>query len=105
MLDEPKMTGKTSDRVLTCVNKGLSRLGETVKHVVYWYIENEYGLKREEIPKKPEEFLKGLEKMYEPGARVIELNILKEFSDEFGIVSESLVEAVKSVGKLNDKLD
>ncbi|MBO3840999.1 MAG: DUF3227 domain-containing protein [Candidatus Brockarchaeota archaeon] len=96
---------KPSDRVLKCVDKGLSRLGGTVKHVVYWYIENEYGLKREEIPEKPEEFVKGLEKMYGPGARVIELNILKEFSEEFGVACESLVEAVKSVEKLEDKPD
>ncbi len=96
---------KPSDRVLTCVDKGLSRLGGTVKHVVYWYIENEYGLKREEIPEKPEEFVKGLEKMYGPGARVIELNILKEFSEEFRVACESLVEAVKTVEKLEDKLD
>ncbi|MBO3754052.1 MAG: hypothetical protein FGF53_04140 [Candidatus Brockarchaeota archaeon] len=96
---------KPSDRVLTCVDKGLSRLGGTVKHVVYWYIENEYGLKREEIPEKPEEFVKGLEKMYGPGAQVIERNILKEMSEEFGVTSESFIEAVKSVKGLNDKPD
>lgn len=96
---------KPSDRVLRCVDKGLSRLGGTVKHVIYRYIENEYGLKREEIPERPEEFLKGLEKMYGPGARVIELNILKEFGEEFGVSCESLVEAVKSVEKLKDKPD
>ncbi|MEM2998696.1 MAG: hypothetical protein QW542_07095 [Thermoproteota archaeon] len=97
------MTRKPSDRVLMCVDKGLSRLGGTVKHVVYWYIENEYGLKRAEIPEKPEEFIKGLEKMYGPGARVIELNILKEFKEEFGVACESFVEAVKSVEEPNDK--
>ncbi|MEM3523604.1 MAG: hypothetical protein QXU11_05495 [Thermoproteota archaeon] len=99
------MTRKPNDRVLTCIDKGLSRLGGTVKHVVYWYIENEYGLKREEIPEKPEEFIRGLEKMYGPGARVIELNILKEFKEEFGVACESLVEAFKSVEKPKDKPD
>jgi|YelNatPaOPRAMG01_1025707.scaffolds.fasta_scaffold526775_1 hypothetical protein len=97
------MARKPGDRVLACVDKGLSRLGETIKNVIYWYIENEYGLKREEIPEKPEEFLKGLEKMYGPGARVIERNILNEMSEEFGIASESLTEAFRIIRGLNCK--
>ncbi|MEM3646714.1 MAG: hypothetical protein QW334_01020 [Thermofilum sp.] len=94
---------KPKDRVLACVDKGLSHLGETIKHVVYWYLENECGLKKEEIPEKPEEFITGLEKMYGPGARVIEMNILSEMRSEFGINSESFIKAVRKTGKLKEE--
>ncbi len=43
--------------------------------------------------------------MYGPRARVIERNILKEMSEEFGVTSESFIEAAKSIQGLNDKPD
>ncbi len=49
--------------------QGFKLPGGNHKNVIYWYVENEYGLKREDIPEKPEEFLNGLEKCMaqEPG--------------------------------------
>jgi len=85
------------DRVLKCVDNGLRCLGETVKRVLYWYLENEQGLKREEIPDKPGEFITGLEKIYGPGARVIERLIVSEMADEFGIETSSFVEGVEKL--------
>ena len=63
--------------------------------IVYWYQENEQGLKKEEIPDKPEEFITGLEKIYGSGARVIERLIVSEMASEFGIETSSFVEGVE----------
>lgn len=100
---EMRTMRKTKNTVLACVDKGLSQLGEAIKHVVYWYLENECGLKKEEIPDKPEEFITGLERMYGPGAKVIEKNILREMKSELAINSDSFIGAVRNAEKLKEK--
>jgi hypothetical protein len=89
------MIGAPKDRVLKCVDRGLRCLGETVKRIVYWYLENEQGLKREEIPDKPQEFIIGLEKIYGSGAKIIERFIVSEMVDEFGVETSSFAEGIE----------
>ncbi|MEM3646739.1 MAG: hypothetical protein QW334_01145 [Thermofilum sp.] len=89
------MIGNSRDRVLKCVDNGLRYLGETVKRIIYWYLENECGLKKEEIPEKPGEFIMGLEKIYGSGAEVIERFIVSEMVDEFGVEASSLTEGIE----------
>ncbi|MEM3465021.1 MAG: hypothetical protein QW506_00835 [Thermoproteota archaeon] len=89
------MIRSQKDRVLRCVDNALCCLGETAKRIIYWYLENEQGLKKEEIPDKPEEFITGLEKIYGSGARVIERLIVSEMVDEFGVEPDSFAEGVE----------
>ncbi|MBO3797384.1 MAG: hypothetical protein QXN67_08130 [Thermoproteota archaeon] len=89
------MIRSQKDRVLRCVDNALRCLGETAKRIIYWYLENEHGLKKEEIPDKPEEFITGLEKIYGSGARVIERLIVSEMADEFGVETSSLTEGIE----------
>ncbi len=91
------MISKSRDRFLACVDRGLSHLGETIKHVVYWYLENEYDLKKDAIPDKPEEFMKALEKMYGPGAKVMERNMVREMNSEFRMKANTFIEAVRNI--------
>ncbi len=89
------MIRSPKDRVLKCVDNALRCLGETAKRIIYWYLENEQGLKKEEIPDKPEEFITGLEKIYGSGARIIERLIVSEMVDEFGVETSSLAEGIE----------
>ena len=89
--------GELEDRILACVDRGLSHLGETVKYVIYWHLENTFGLRRDRIPDRPGEFLSGLEKMYGSGVRIIEKDIVREIVDEFGIEANGFIEAVGKV--------
>ncbi|MEM2598925.1 MAG: hypothetical protein QXU11_05255 [Thermoproteota archaeon] len=89
------MIRSQKDRVLRCVDNALRCLGETAKRIIYWYLENEHGLRKEEIPDKPEEFITGLEKIYGSGARVIERLIVSEMADEFGVETSSLTEGIE----------
>ncbi len=93
------MKRKFRDRILTCIDRGLDHLGESVKHVIYWHLENKFGLKKSKIPDEPEEFIKGLGRMYGSGVRTIEKSIVREIAKEFGIEADSLVEAVKKARK------
>lgn len=64
----------------------LEAVDETIKYVfreagakaIYKYIENNCHMKREEIPKKPEVFSAGLEKLLGSGTPVLQQLILKK---------------------------
>lgn len=87
------------NRILTCVDRGLDHLGETVKYVIYWHLEHKFGLRKDKIPDSPEEFIKGLEEIYGMGTIIIEKNIVREINKEFGIKADDFLEAVKKAKK------
>ncbi len=87
------------EKILACIDRGLNHLGDSVKYVIYWHLEHRFGLKREKIPDRPEDFIRGLEAIYGAGASIIEKGIVREISREFGIEAEDLVEAVKKAKK------
>ena len=90
---------KYKDRILSCVDRGLDHLGENVKHVIYWHLEHEFGVKKDKIPDKPKEFIRGLEGMYGLGATIIERSIVREIVSEFEIEANDFVEAVRKAEK------
>ena len=83
---------------MKCIDKGLNHLGEVVKQVIYWHLEYSFNLKRDKIPDKPEEFMRGLESMYGTGAKVIEGIIVSEIVNEFGIEGE-VEDLIEAIGK------
>ena len=92
------MRKEYKNRILACVDRGLDHLGESVKYTIYWYLEHIFGLKRDKIPDRPDEFLRGLEEMYGFGARIIEKIIVREMVREFGIEGrlDDFVEAIRT---------
>jgi hypothetical protein len=62
---------------------------ETATHIIYQFLENNYSLKREEIPEKLETFMEGLHEFFRSGAHVIEQSILKELYVNFGLKYKS----------------
>jgi hypothetical protein len=62
---------------IEAIDEGLNVLGESGKQMVFFHLQNSYSVKKHEIPKKPEVFAAGLEKIFGAGASVIEKLILK----------------------------
>ncbi|MEM3506597.1 MAG: hypothetical protein QW589_00315 [Candidatus Bathyarchaeia archaeon] len=90
------MSNEFENKVLRCIDKAIGSLGESVKHAIYWHLEHAKNLKYEEIPKKPEEFIKALESIFGEGTKVLERIIVREISLEFGTSkSESFLEVIK----------
>lgn len=72
--------------LLESVDEGLNVLGESVKHTVYYYVHNNSGLKREEIPLRPEDFSRALRNIFgSVGASFIEDQILKRLYMKIGM--------------------
>jgi len=62
---------------------------ETATHIIYQFLENNYSLKREEIPEKLETFMEGLQEFFRSGAHMIEQTILKEMHLNLGLKYKS----------------
>ena len=74
---------------MEAVDEGLKSLGESSRHMIFFHLENSYSLKRHEIPKKPEAFAEGLEKIFGVGASVIEKIIIKTLYSKLGLNYEN----------------
>ena len=70
--------------VLEAVDAGLSSLGESPKHAVYFYLEKTFKIKRTEIPEKIEEFTNALEQIFGRGAKLVEIQIMKLLYEKVG---------------------
>jgi hypothetical protein len=74
--------------LLEAVGEGLLTLGESGREAVYFHLQNLYGVKKEEIPDKLEEFADGLRRIFGLGAAVIEKAIIKSLYGKIGMKHE-----------------
>lgn len=67
------------------IDEALLVLGESVRHVLYYYAETRYGVKREEIPDSLEAFHKALQGTFGAGAKIIENLIARNVYSKLGL--------------------
>jgi len=76
--------------LLQTIDENLKQIfQETATHIIYQFLENNYSLKREEIPEKLETFMEGLQEFFRSGAHMIEQLILKELHSNLGLKYKS----------------
>jgi hypothetical protein len=81
--------GKDFDKLfIEAVDEVLNVLGESGRQMIFFHLEKSHSIKRHEIPKKPEAFAAGLEKIFGAGAAVIEKLIVKSLYSKLGIKYE-----------------
>ena len=78
-----------TDRLLSCIDRGLDCLGESVKPVIYWRLEHEYHISRKEIPIMPAKFSNNLKEMFGMGRKTVERKILEQLKVCYGTVNLS----------------
>jgi len=74
--------------LIAAVDNGLLTLGESPRSAIYFHLERNLKLKKEEIPEKVEKFLEGLENIFGPGSRVVERVIVKDLYVRLGLEFE-----------------
>ena len=62
-------------------------LGEFCRKAIYFHLNQQYGIRRIEIPYKIKEFTKALEESYGPGAALIEIGVMKTLYEKSGIIN------------------
>ena len=73
-----KQTENQLDKtIFEAVDDSLTSFGESVKQVVYYQLENSYHVKKQDIPRRIEEFVTAVEGIFGVGARLIEMKILE----------------------------
>ena len=92
---------------IEAVDEGLETLGESGKHMIFFHLDKSYSIKKHEIPKKPEAFAKGLEKIFGAGASVLEKLIVKSLCSKLELKYEDIeslpfADYVKYVKEAND---
>ena len=70
--------------LLEAVDEGLASLGDSAKHAVYFHVDKKFSIKKEEIPCKVEAFAEALEKIFGPGANLLEILIMKRLYEKIG---------------------
>jgi hypothetical protein len=64
--------------LLSSIDESLVALGESIKTSVYFHMEANYNIKKDQIPDNLEKFSDGLEKIFGVGARYLEVLFMKE---------------------------
>jgi hypothetical protein len=78
------MTREFDKLLASAIDETLNSLGESVKQFIYFYIENNFKLSRDEIPENLLEFQGGLERIFGAGAQYIEILIMKNLHAKIG---------------------
>jgi len=70
--------------LLEAVDEGLSSLGDSPKKAIYFHLERNFGIKKQDIPDRIEEFTEAIEKIFGHGARILEICIMKHLFEKVG---------------------
>lgn len=76
---------KFEEVLVEAVDEGLLMFGESGREIVYYQLQNSYGVKKEGIPNNLEVFTECLRKIFGLGAVSIERSIVKILYSKLGI--------------------
>ena len=75
---------KFEEDLLEAIDEGLSLLGESSKYAVYFHLEKAFKMNRLDIPYRIEDFTDAIEKLFGPGAKILEIHIMKRLFKKVG---------------------
>lgn len=70
--------------LLEAVDEGLSSLGESAKQAIYYHLEEDFNITRQEIPQKIEGFTAAIEHIFKSGAPHIKILMMKRLHQKAG---------------------
>lgn len=80
----PLRNDSFDELLLEAVDEGLSSLGDSAKQVIYFYLEKTFKIDRRNIPHKIEEFADAIEKFFGPGAKPLEILVMRYLHKKIG---------------------
>jgi len=100
------MTKKSNvdQKILQCIEDGLEIVGNSGKTAIYHYLETNVGLKKDDIPEKPELFSKGLTMIFgEEGTAMIEKNLVKKLTTHFDLRNQPKITLTDAVAMIKER--
>ena len=77
MITVKQKTPSFEELLLEAIDEGLDVLGESSKQVVYFNLEKTFKMNRLDIPYNIEKFTDAIERIFETGAKILEIQIMK----------------------------
>ena len=74
--------------LVQAVDEGLCTFGESVRETVYACLEDTFGIRRIDIPRNVDEFSDALGKIFGDGAKLLEIQIMKNLYRKVGNIAE-----------------
>jgi hypothetical protein len=68
--------------LLEAVDEGLSSLGESAKQAIYFHLEKDFNIDKQEIPSRVNDFASAIEKIFGLGANLIEILIMRRLHEK-----------------------
>jgi len=65
------------ETIMEAVDETLESFGDSVRKVIYFQLQNNYNVPKQEIPTRIEEFAAAIEEIFGIGARLIEMKIIE----------------------------
>lgn len=70
--------------LLEAVDAGLSSLGDSSKHAIYFHLDENFSIKKEQIPSRINDFAGAIENIFGIGANYLEILIMKRLYEKVG---------------------
>jgi hypothetical protein len=92
---------ESEEQILSCIDRGLDRVGPNVKYLVYWHLQKIGHIKRGELPANPENFVSALRGLYRESSIAVERAIVQEINAAFDLKysATQLVSAINEARK------
>jgi hypothetical protein len=74
--------------LVQAVDEGLCTFGESVRRAVYACLEDTFGIRRIDIPRRVDEFSGALVEIFGDGAKLLEIQIMKNLYRKVGDIAE-----------------
>jgi hypothetical protein len=71
--------------LMEAIDEALCSLGEPVKNAVYLHLQNDFGIEKEDIPGKVEEFSNIIHKIFGLGASRLEIKFMKNLNSKIEV--------------------
>src|SRR4030067_2596311 len=71
------LKNRLDNTIMEAVDESLASFGEAVRKAVYFQMQNNYNISKQEIPTRIEEFAAAIEEIFGIGALLIELKIIE----------------------------
>jgi hypothetical protein len=82
--DQATKEKEFDELLLTAIDTAFFSLGESVKKSIYFHLEEQFQLKREQIPAHLKKFQTANEQIFGSGARFLEILIMKNLYNKSG---------------------
>lgn len=87
-ISESQRSHDFKELLLEAVDAALSPLGDSSKQAIYFYLEKNFTVKKQDIPNKIEEFTNAIEEIFGYGAKILEVEIMKHLYVKIGSTFE-----------------